>query len=400
VALQKGHVPDIVKPEAQSQVERMAKISNAGSIFLGNSAIPQEKIAFFTSLFQSQSGDNYCVFQLASTKNAADARLGLCVARRGSFRWDRLPTVLAPPWNGHPGSLCIGTLAESKPGQLTLYATWYDRSDPARPLFDPDTEGILHSLLLATDSTDDGQHWGPWRKISTGPLTGCALTGPSLRWPDGSTAMPLESFKHYDEPDEKFHAAWVHLIDKGAMPNAKTLHQIAGDPTGNISYWDQRLTPLESPGEYLALFWTHDRPGQQDLDVHFQIGNAREPDLSSPQSTGISGQIAAPLALSPTHFLALVVDRNGPDPSIVLHQSTDRGESWDATKPLIIYRHREEAQVTQGAENIDYAGYWEDMGKWSFGHPALLAVDQNTVLAAYYAGTPEHMGIHYANIEF
>src|SRR5436190_2306056 len=31
---------------------------------------------------------------------------------------------------------------------LLLFATWFDRSDPARPLYDPATEGILHSKQL------------------------------------------------------------------------------------------------------------------------------------------------------------------------------------------------------------------------------------------------------------
>ena len=35
-----------------------------------------------------------------------------------------------------------------------MFATWFDRSEPERPLFDPVTQGILRSkLLLAVSMT-------------------------------------------------------------------------------------------------------------------------------------------------------------------------------------------------------------------------------------------------------
>ena len=60
---------------------------------------------------------------------------------------------------GVPGSLAAAELVEAAPGRLLLFATWFDRSEPDRPLFDPVTEGILKSKLLLSVSADDGQTW-------------------------------------------------------------------------------------------------------------------------------------------------------------------------------------------------------------------------------------------------
>lgn len=376
----------------------MTTVIEEGTVFLGRRDLPNERIAFFPTLLQRQSGDRFCIFQVGAAKNSPQAELGLCRARPGALQWERLPNLTSPKWNERPGSLCIGSLAESEDGRLCLFATWYDRSDPQRPLFDPETEGILHARLLATYSSDDGQTWSPWATIDTGTITGCALTGPTLRWLDGSVAVPFESFKHFDDLSKKNHAAWVCPIVNGHVSMVDHIHFVAGDPTGRVSYWDQRLAPLSVSGRYLALFWTHDRVLQRDLNVHCKMSNTSKSDPSSPVSTGISGQIAAPLALTDTHFLALVVDRNGADPGIVLYQSLDTGHSWLDCAPLKIYHHRETAHISQSAENVDYAKYWEDMGKWSFGHPALLRLANNEVIAVYYAGTPDHMGIRYAHI--
>ncbi len=54
--------------------------------------------------------------------------------------------------------------------------------------------------------------------------------------------------------------------------------------------------------------------------------------------------------------------------------------------------------LTQGQENIDFVQYWEDMGKWSFGHPALRSLHDGRVLLAYYAGSPDCMSIQWARV--
>jgi hypothetical protein len=38
------------------------------------------------------------------------------------------------------------------------------------------------------------------------------------------------------------------------------------------------------------------------------------------------------------------------------------------------------------------------MGKWSFGHPALVTLGEDSVIAVFCAGTPDAMSIHWARI--
>ncbi|MGE3777357.1 MAG: hypothetical protein AB7F89_09245, partial [Pirellulaceae bacterium] len=53
-------------------------------------------------------------------------------------------------------------------------------------------------------------------------------------------------------------------------------------------------------------------------------------------------------------------------------------------------------RVSQGRTDVDYAQYWEDMAKWTFGHPAMAVLGADRVLVSYYAGVPGCMGIHAA----
>src|SRR5690606_33488545 len=96
-------------------------------------------------------------------------------------------------------------------------------------------------------------------------------------------------------------------------------------------------------------------------------------------------------------LLAFVVDRGQPG-TMTLWESPDGGQSWPASESLVVYVHEERAAISQGKENVDFAQYWEDMGKWSFGHPAIRRLWDGGVLVAWYAGSPDCMSLHWARL--
>ncbi|MFO0901705.1 MAG: sialidase family protein [Pirellulales bacterium] len=357
------------------------------------------RVACFTSLCGLRSGAWLASFQVGSKKHAADSTVQICRSDDGGVTWRQLDPHFSTVRRGVPGSLAAGELLEVAPGRLLLFSTWYDRSEPDRPLFDPITEGILRSRQWVAESVDDGRSWSDWREVPTDPLTGCATTGPPLSWSDGRIAYAFESFKEFDDPRPAPHRAWLlESTDGGRHFGPPQL--VAFDPSERLYYWDQRLCAADRPGEFVGLFWTHQRAAQRDVHVHFvrgsltALGDAR----ATPQETPIRGQIAAPAVLRDGRIAALVVDRAGPC-TIRLWCSPDGGNSWPSDESLVVYEHDERAMLHQQGREIDFAQYWEDMGKWSFGHPALRVVDDRRLLAAWYAGEPEMMSVHCAIVE-
>jgi hypothetical protein len=63
-----------------------------------------------------------------------------------------------------------------------------------------------------------------------------------------------------------------------------------------------------------------------------------------------------------------------------------------------VHTHDERAALTQGQANIDFKEYWEDMLKWSFGHPAIRLLADGRVLLAWYAGVPGCMSLNWARV--
>ena len=144
-----------------------AKISleDAGLVYDARSRPTSESFCSFVSPCVLSNGTVLCSFQNGSRKHAVDSTVRICRSRDQGQTWSELPFQFERTLGGVPGSFSSGEIIEIRPGQLLMIATWFDRSDPDQPLFDPETEGILHSRQLAAESTDEGDTWTDWREF-------------------------------------------------------------------------------------------------------------------------------------------------------------------------------------------------------------------------------------------
>ncbi len=393
------HVTPPTRPATQNQ-RHILRIAERGIIRDAGLAEEHRKISYTTSLLSLRSGTVLAGCQSGPGKHTPNNTILLARSRDGGRTWTPLPHQFPTVYQGIPGSLLCASMVEASPGRILLFTTWFDRSDPQRPLFDPTTEGLLRSRQLFCCSDDEGDTWTSWSEMQTPGLTGCAVSGPALHWSDGTIGVSFESFKEFDDLSPLQPAAWLNLSRDGGRTFERP-RQIAQDPDHQTYFWDQRAVATGSPDGLLALYWTHDRSTGRDLNVHLTRQLLTEdPSLAAmPRDTGLRGQIAAPLLTVSGILFALVVDRGLPG-TITLFQSSDFGAHWHTAGGFLIYAHDETAAVTPGHQHVDFAKYWEDMGKWSFGHPAICALpEENTWLTAWYAGTPDAMSIHWARIE-
>ncbi len=376
----------------------MPTIEDRGIIYDASLQPKPGSIACFTSLFRASSGDLFCSFHAGSAKHALDSNVRICRSRDGGKTWMALPFRFESAFGGVPGSIAAGELVETEPGKLLLIAAWFNRSDPKKPLFDPVTEGILPTKQLAATSSDSGETWTPWKEVPTEGLNGCSTTGPILKWKDGTIAYAFESYNLWDDPGPKVHAAWLTLSRDGGKTFSGS-HLVARHPKDEMYYWDQRLCKGARDGEYIGMFWVHDLKEKRDRRVHFlrsSLADAGEA-AKRPVETNIPGQITSPLLLEDGRILAFVVDRSRPA-TMKLWVSGDGGKSWPEKDAIVVYNHEEQGAITQGKTNIDFKQYWEDMGKWSFGHPAICSLGNGRVLLAHYAGNPDCMSIHWVRV--
>lgn len=374
------------------------EVKDRGIIFDATNVSESQAISYMTSLCVLKSGTILAGWQNGKSKHDAANTIRLARSCDGGETWQLLPTEFVDAWDGGPGSLATAEMVEAEPGRLLLFTTWFDRSKPERPLFNPETEGILRSKQLVAVSTDEGDSWSNWHEVPTPNLTGCACSGPTLVWPDGTVAFAFESFKEFDDPEPAVFGAWMCVSRDGGRTFEKPW-SVAQDPQQKIYHWDERLCVAGDNGEFVGMFWTHNRAEQRDMNVHLLRASLADGDGAAdlPVETSIPGQIAAPCVADDGRLLAFVVDRDKPG-TMTLWQSRDDGATWPEEGKLIVHRHDEQATTTQGRNNIDFAEYWEDMGRWSFGHPVIRPLAEGWLLA-WYAGTPERMSVHWARVE-
>ena len=371
-------------------------VTDRGVIFDASVASPEARFCIFTTLERLADGKWVVGFRAGSSKDSADEDIHILLSDDEGATWQ---PVLEGYGDLPPGSgwriRAVG-LTEVSPGKLMAVFASFDRSHPSLPLADPETQGVLPSRTFVAESEDAGRSWSSLREVPLHPHKGNAITGNILILSDSTLALPYEAWKEYHDTSPGEHHASLRLSSDGGETWTGPVI-VAHDPQGQLFYWDQRLCVNPEDGRLIAMSWTHDRQAQQDVPIHVAWGSPDGKEWSEPVSTGIAGQICAPLFLPGGRVFAAYVHRHDP-PSLRAILSGDFGRSWTAAEELVFYEKVRGGRESGMGGKRDFGDYWADMSVWTFGHPAPLLLPNGDVLVAYYAGDEMAMGIHWVRI--
>lgn len=275
---------------------------------------------------------------------------------------------------------------------LVLY--WVDASDPGRPFFNEETEGLLASRIFLTLSDDAGQTWNVPQLLDTAPFTmPTPITGPLLLLPSGEWAIQFETNKSYHDTSVWHHqSVLMYSSDDGqTWPESSS---VASDPEARIFYWDQR-PGLLADGSLLDLFWTFDRRRAVYLNIHARASDDNGRTWSDLWDTGVPGQPAPPASLPDGRIVMPYVDRQ-PAPTIKLRTSTDGGRTWPDGTELTLDAPLDRAEQHGKASMQDA---WSEMAAFSVGLPTTGRLPDGDVLVVYYAGLkPDHTGLYWVRL--
>jgi len=369
-------------------------IIDRGLVYDASIAPESRRTGCFTSLLISDD-TIWVSFRYGRTKDDINENIMIRRSTDGGHSWETVFETFPHVVDGVHGAYRYAGIGEVTPGKLTAAACWFDRSDASRPLSSPETQGTLPARIFLLDSIDGGRTWTDTREVDTRPLTGIASTGAPIRLSTGELAIPYEAWKDYDDTRRGFHHAILRISgDEGRT--YKPAAVVAHDSGGNLFYWDQRVAVNPKTGELAAMFWTHDRIREQDIDVHIAHGSPDGRTWTPPHSCGFAGQIANPLFMPDGRLLAVYVHRHDP-PTLRAIVSHDRGRTWDKAGELVFYESRSGAESgMQGARN--FGDYWSDMFVWSFGHPEARLLSNGEVFVAFYGGIPTALSMHWVRL--
>jgi hypothetical protein len=367
------------------------EIVDQGVVFDAITAPAHRRSCSFTNVVALTDGRILVSFRAGPSKDSPEENLMTCLSTDEGKSWKTVFEGFNRLVDGVPGGWRHGGLTKISPAKLMGCFCWFDRSDPSRPLANPQTQGTLPSRIFVMDSFDDGQTWTHRREINLKPFEGVGTTGAILKLHGGAVALPCEAWKSYYDTGHGDHHALLWLSHDGGQTFG-SVAVTAHDPKSNRFFWDQRLAVDPETGKLIALFWTHDRAAQQDVNVHVAWGSTSGKDWTVPTDAGFAGQISIPRALPKGRVLVVYVHRH-PPPTLRAVLSEDFGKTWDVAHELTFYESGAGKESGIGVKR-DFGDYWADMNLWSFGHPEAALLPSGEVFVAFYGGNGNTMSMH------
>ena len=371
------------------------KIADRGLVFLGEEGGERSSACFHGACVLP--GGRWLVAFRASPKKA-DAypqRVLVTWSDDGGKTWSPPAEPCAvQAVSGAAGAWRAGQPTALGGRRVAMVLYWVDASDPRRPFFNPQTEGLLDSRIFLTLSDDAGQTWSTPQRLDTSPLTmPIAITGPILLLPSGEWALQFETNKPYDDTSVWHHKS-VLMYSRDEGNTWPEFAVAAADPEARLFYWDQRPRVL-ADGTILDLFWTFDRQRAVYLNIHARASGDNGRTWSDLWDTGVPGQPAPPASLPDGRIVMPYVDRQR-TPIIKLRVSTDGARTWPASTELVLDDRLNQAQEG-GKSSMQDA--WSEMAAFSVGLPTTAGLAHGDVLVVYYAGLKtDHTGLYWVRL--
>lgn len=290
--------------------------------------------------------------------------------------------------SGHSHSLYFLALGANR---VLAVTNWVDASYPEAPFFDPHTESLKDTRIFYSFSDNGGADWcQPVLIDSTAAQGPVPLTGPPLRLSDGSLICSFEINKFREDPMPWIHrSAMLFSRDQGGSWSEM---QVVTCHPGRY-YWDQRPLVVVGGERVVNFFWTFDGIKSRYQNIHRSESIDGGKTWSEPEDTGIYGQPGRPVQLADGRLVLVSIDRRK-FPEIHLHLSRDEGKTFYRSRRLITFE-----QEPQDSEYLRMDEAWEEMARYSVGHPQLLALDAWEILVYYYQGPDtDRTSIHFLRI--
>ena len=301
--------------------------------------------------------------------------------------------VRLPDIDGVPGQCRISYPLSLGSKNVLLLCNWVDVSDTSKPYYDEKNETLKDTRIFYSFSKDQGLSWSEPYLMDTDPIIDpVPLTGQPFLLYDGTVVCHFEINKSIGDTSK-----WIH---KSAMIFSKDGGLTWGDvakvtEVPNMYYWDQRPNVMNDGNTIVNYFWALDGLHNRYLNIHSKISRDGGKTWSGFRDTQIYGQPGRPVELYDGRIATVDINRTK---SPVITVRTCKGYDIPYDESLVVYDNN---SVGQDSCKVSMQEAWQEMYRFSVGHPALLRLNDREMLAYYYTGENcDHTSIEYVRIQY
>jgi len=336
--------------------------------------------AYYPDILQLSELELICVYWRTPDTQSADGRMMQLRSTDAGKTWNDEGLVYDLSGDDRLYSYRANNLARLSDATILISTTRWDRSDPDKPYYNPETDGYLPCDIILFRSIDLGHTWSPPQVVPLPDGVIGNFTGRVVELPDKSLVLSFETWKLYDDPlPAPMRAMALFSRDWGKTWGEMTT--VANGLDEGIYYSDQRITALDESRLY-SIFWTNNFKQNKDLPLHAVYSEDAGKTWSKPESTEIPGQVVCPLYLSDGRLLLVYNLRFGDHPGIMGIISDDCGVTWDFDNQVRIWdpiAHADAAKVS-GDKTIAAS-----LAEFSFGKPNAIQLLNGDIMACFWS---------------
>jgi len=334
--------------------------------------------AYFPNILQLSDKEFFCAYSRGSAWVSIDIRGHKLRSVDGGKNWTDEGVIYDGSKDDKPYSYHGNFLTDLKDGTLLCLSVCFDRSDPDKLMYNPETEGYLPVKAALFRSTDRGRTWSLPQYISLPDGEIGNPCGPVKELTDERWLMPFETWKAWDDAGPaKQRTVAIFSGDKGVTWGDRTII-IDGHEEG-IIYWDTSITTMKD-GRLFCMAWTRDQRLDKDIPLHRCISEDQGKTWSKPESVGLTGHTMSIVELDDRRMLMIYSLRNVERPGIMAVLSNDSGKTFDADHQIRIWDAF--GQTTTGIPYSDRC--LAEMSMYSFGKPNVLQTTDGSCLAGFW----------------
>ena len=263
-------------------------------------------------------------------------------------------------------------------GTLLLTASRYDRSDPDRLMFNPETGGMVISEKILMRSKDGGRSWSH-PKVLLLPVDG-ALDLPSqiIELSDGTLFLACEVWKSWADAEPLHIKGYVLFSEDGGCSWTEVM-ELPGNADSRRMYSHGRYTQMQDK-RIMVLYWTQNIGASENHHIHMSVSDISGRNWSAPAPTDIPGQTSWAADLGGSLVAAAYSSREGRNPGIRIVLSDDYGQTWDLDHQTTVWD-----AVGQEFLGTDHKPvYPASHDNIAFGKPNLVRLSDGSLICSWW----------------